>query len=340
MLTLPPRIPTVTALRPLIPTVAPALHTTPLSDLHPVCSHPVRPCPDLPVTSALPRPDPCKVTSADPVPATFLCRTPLPDPDPQEKPAVILDTPLPTVKDMRTLPVHPAPARTTMVVSDLHADTSHPDPATREDSVVLDSPIPAPSTLTTQDPVAAALPRSPLLTMASSADTAPVTEPLLDPTLSSARLLPVTADGPRHSALVSDAHVVASHAVLPDRPPAVCDPLPMLAPCTVTRPDPVDPPLPLVSELSCPLPADTAADRLPATAPDDIDTRRDPPDTGPIPQIKAVSDIHVLRSHLDPANRAPPVPSNLPSPVPCTDTTAEPVAAQFPGLTTHIATPS
>ena len=222
-------------------------------------------------------------------------------------------------------------------MSDLHADTSHPDPAPRDASVVLDSPSPAPCTLTTQDPVPATLLRFPLLTIASCADTAPVTDPLLDPTLSNARLLPKTADGRRHSALLSDTHVVTSHAVLPDRPPAVCDPLPMLAPCTVTLLDPVDPPLPLVTELICPLSAEKAADKLPKTAPDDTDIRRDCPDTGPIRQISAVSEIHVLSSLLDPANRPPPVPSNLPSPAPYTDTTAEPVAAQFHGLTTLIA---
>ena len=223
---------------------------------------------------------------------------------------------------MRTLPVHPAPVRTTIVVSDLHADASHPDPAPRDDSVVLDSPIPAPCTLTTQDPVAATLPRNAWLTIASCPDTAPVTEPVLDPTLSSARLLPVTADAPRHTALVSDAHVVTSHAVLPDRPPAVCDPLPMLAPCTVTRPDPVDPPLPLVTELICPLSADTALVKLPNNAQRDSMMRFDCPVIQPILHIIAVSEFHSLLSQFDLADLTLREKDNIPNPkfAPCTVT--------------------
>jgi hypothetical protein len=71
---LPTRSPAVTVKRRVPREPCPTRHRTDVSDSQPVPSHPV--CPDLtiPVKLTRPRPAPCTVTDADPVPARLLRR--------------------------------------------------------------------------------------------------------------------------------------------------------------------------------------------------------------------------------------------------------------------------
>ena len=75
-----------------------------VSDSHPVASHAV--CPTLPllVNDAMPIPDPCTVTLADPVPARLLCLTTLSDGPSTLHAAVKLPDLSPTVIDTRLVP--------------------------------------------------------------------------------------------------------------------------------------------------------------------------------------------------------------------------------------------
>ena len=129
------------------------MHLTDVSDSHSVPSHPV--CPSLPmlVYDTSPRPAPCTVTDADPVPALFIRPIQLElwasadqpsDTDALRSPVVIT-----TRRVLCTL----RPTMHLTDVSDSHSVPSHPVCPDRTCIVIMSSPRPDPCTVTDADPV-------------------------------------------------------------------------------------------------------------------------------------------------------------------------------------------
>ena len=169
----------------------------------------------------------------------------------------------------------------------------------------------------------------PTLTSTASIDHSVLTLPTRSPTLIASRRLPITPDPTRHSAAVSDAHLVCSHPVPPSRPKPLPSDNPSLLPCTLTRDDPVEPVFALRPTLIAPLSTDQAMLRLPTIPPALTDARRLPMAAALIITSTLVSDSHLVPSQAD----APAFDKTLcplsPKPKPSRVTLADPVPAAF-----------
>ena len=157
MLPVPPLCPAVIATI-LVPRAAcPIMHLTDVSDSHSVPSHPV--CPSLPmlVYATSPRPAPCTVTDAEPVPALFRRWSTLRSEESDVHAWLTLPCLSPAVITTRRVPRPPCPAMHLTDVSDSHSVPSHPVCPGRPSAVSASSPRPAPCTVTDADPVPARL---------------------------------------------------------------------------------------------------------------------------------------------------------------------------------------
>ena len=198
------------------------MHRTDVSDSHSVPSHPVCPPRPIVVSAASPSPDPCTVTSAEPVPATLLRDAPLMLPPSIEYPSVMLPPRSPTVSTAAAVPRVPwPPVMHRTDVSDSHSVPSHPVCPTRPMAVSAASPSPDPCTVTDADPVPAPLARTILVIVLTSYDTCSDMALRLAPIVMEAgSVLPVVTRVSLHARDVYDIHSLASQAVFPN--PAIC----------------------------------------------------------------------------------------------------------------------
>ena len=104
----------------------PDRHLTDVSDSQSVASHPV--CPTRPLAECVttPRPAPCTVTDAPPVPARFVLRTTLSPPTSTDHVLVTLPRLSPTVITTRLVPPNPCPPWHLTDVSDSQLVDSQP----------------------------------------------------------------------------------------------------------------------------------------------------------------------------------------------------------------------
>jgi hypothetical protein len=211
-----------------------------VSDSHTDSSPAVPPCLHPPVCPASPRFAPCIVTRIEPVETPFDRPTTLSTGPDTENTALTLPTLPCTLTDTRWLPDVPCPTLHRIHVSDSHAVTSHPVRPTRAAPVDTSSPIPAPTTVTLADPVAARFVGRITLNAPRSTDCAIVTLPPPCPTVADIRPLPRVETPIRPDMHVSDTHSVRSAAV----PPALQDPVypanPIPDPNTLKANEPVD----------------------------------------------------------------------------------------------------
>ena len=332
--TLHPRSPAVITTRRVPPAPFPALHHTDVSDSHSVPSHPV--CPDrtLAVKPTAPKPAPCTVTDADPVPTLLYPLVTLTLPMSIEYTAVpLLDRSL-AVITTRRVPPAPCPALHRTDVSDSHSVPSHPVCDDRTIAVKATAPKPAPFTVTAADPVPALL--YPLVTL-----TLPVSiEYTAVPLLSRSTAVITTRRVPRapcpalHRTDVSDSHSVPSHPVCPHRTIAVKATAPKTAPCTVTDVDPVPALLYPLIALTMPVSIEYSAVPLPDRCPDVITTRHVPRAPCPALHRTDVSDSHSVPSHAVCPDHILTVKATAPQTAPCTVTDVDPTPALLYPLVT------
>jgi hypothetical protein len=201
------------------------------------------------LNSDVPIPEPCNVTEADPVEARLVCVERLARTSSKENWRDIVPRRLAIDSETDTLPDEPAPERQRTDDPETHSVALHLDTPSLSTEVSDCCPIFAPSTVRLNDPVAAELRARIKLTNPSSADTAEVAVPPLEPMLILSQrewLLPRPPKASRHvSAIQKD----PSLAVRPTRtlPHAFHSPKPV--PNTLTIADPVDTAFPAESTL-------------------------------------------------------------------------------------------
>ncbi len=200
-----------------------------------------------------------------------------------------------------------------------------------------DIPIRDPRTVTLADPEGARFKTRATEINNPSTDTPEETVPATFPTETCKREHANDELETKHREDESDAHVVASQEEAADRDPAEFANLPMLAPCTVTRPDPVDPPLPLVTELIWLLSADKASEKLPRPTPAVAIALMLNFSVCPARQRIDVSESHADTWQPVPDSLAAPDATNDLRPAPCSDKLTEPEATAF--LTTTVLLP-
>ena len=140
---LPARRPTLSTARTLPPAMDPSRHRADVSDVHPVCSHPVPPDRTDPVHALAPMPAPCTLTTLVPVEIALPAAT-LSPPRSADTAAERLPTPLPTLNATRKLPCEPDPARHSAELSDTQPVRSHTLRPIFADTECPASPIRAP----------------------------------------------------------------------------------------------------------------------------------------------------------------------------------------------------
>ena len=228
----PPRPPAVTTAMVMpLALWPPIIHRTDVSDSHSVPSHPVCPARPIDVSVVSPSPDPCTVTSAEPVPATLLRDAPLMLPPSIEYPSVMLPPRSPAVTSAAAVPRVPwPPVMHRTDVSDSHSVPSHPVCPARPMAVSAASPSPDPCTVTDADPVLAPLARTIPDIVLPSYDTCSDMMLRLAPIVMEAgNVLPVVTRVSLHARDVYDIHSLASQAVFPN--PAICVQLDFMKPC-------------------------------------------------------------------------------------------------------------
>jgi hypothetical protein len=216
-LMLPDRSPAVITTRRVPRAPCPTLHRTDVSDSHSVPSHPV--CPDrtIAVKATTPKPAPCTVTEAEPVPALLYPLVTLTLPASIEYTAVPLPDRSPAVITIRRVPRIPCPILHRTDVSDSHSVPSHPVCPERTIAVKATSPNSAPSIVTDVDPVPALL--YPLITLTLPVSIEYIAVPLPDrsPAVITTRRVPRAPCPVLQRTDVSDSHSDPSHPVCPDR---------------------------------------------------------------------------------------------------------------------------
>jgi hypothetical protein len=190
-LTLPTRWPVVSETRWLPPTLSPPRHRTDVSDSQDVCSHALTPDLTHGVCDVCPKPAPCTVTLADPLPARFACLAWLIPIVSIENDRVRHPPCRPAVSIARWLPATPPPALHLTDVSDSRVDRSHPVLHILAAAVYDSAPILPPCTVMLDAPVAAPLVDATALNEPCSPVKTCVADLMRTPTLSDARLLPI-----------------------------------------------------------------------------------------------------------------------------------------------------
>ena len=327
--TLPDRHPPLADTRRLPIAPPPTWHRSDVSDSQLVLSHIVSPCRTAVVYAPDPSPDPCKLTLAEPVTATFTRLSTLAPPTSPDNAVVTLPTRPPMLTATRRLcPPSPPPPRHTTDDSDIHPLASLDDPV-RKTALPHVAPSCPPHIVTLADPVPATFTPSTTLILAPSTEYASDELPPLAPTLKSALRLPTTPAPSLQRTLVSDFQPVASHAVPPARIASEYPTSPNPPPATVTLVDPLAPPFSLRAKLTAPLSVESIVDPVPTPSPRLSDTRRLPHDPSLIKLRADESDSQVVASLAVCPIRPAPVDPETPRLAPCTVTLSEPDAAAF-----------
>ena len=323
---------------PSIP--APAPHRTELSDPHDVRSQAVPAPRREAVSCTIPRPEPNKVTLADPVVPTFSIRPTLISPTSPDIAAVMLPNLPPPLTKARRLPPTLAPPRHRTDVSDAHAVAEPVLDPIRPDSEYPTSPSPAPCSVTLAPPVAPALVLRPTLIASTSAEYPELMLPARPLALTTIIRLPIGADPTSHVTDVSDSHTVCSQLDPPDRPAPVYPAKPSPRPTTVRLDEPVDAAFIDSPALICLMSADHSMLTLFAWPPTLMASSRLTRTPAPVWHSAEVSDSHIVCSHLVPPVRPAPLKSASPTPPPYTLTRADPVEPVFALRATDAAAPS
>jgi hypothetical protein len=226
---LPTSIAAVSSVFRLLKTPCPDWQRIDVSDPHVVRSHDVCDNRRAAVYVARPRFRPTTVMLADPVAARFDRSTALIARLSADSTADELPARIPTVTNRRRLPPTPCDTPHRNDVSDSHVVRSHAEAPSLEADVNAPEPKPPPCTVTLADPVVAMFVRRTKLLPPESNDRPWVLLPTFCEVTDIWRL-PITPSPVWHRVDVSDSHVVRSHAVSPNRDPAVYVVRPMLAP--------------------------------------------------------------------------------------------------------------
>ena len=145
----------------------------------------------------------------------------------------------PDVIATRTVPPYPPATWHTTDVSDTHELLSHAEDMTRAPALYPDMLRPDPRTVIDWLPVPPTFTPTVPQTADELNDTPSVTLPADAPTVTAVLNVPDTPLVTRHATDVSDTHPLASHPVIPDRPPALYPAVPSPLPTTVTDTLPV-----------------------------------------------------------------------------------------------------
>jgi hypothetical protein len=144
---------TVATVRLVPRALCPTRHRTDVSDSHSVPSHPDCPTRPFGVNATSPRPAPCTVNDADPVPARFDPRVTRMLPTSTEYMALLLPVRSPAVIATRRVPRAACPTLHLTDVSDCHSVLSPSVPPNLANAVNDTNPSLAPWTVTLVDPV-------------------------------------------------------------------------------------------------------------------------------------------------------------------------------------------
>ena len=229
-LTLPALCPMDKTVRFVPPPPPPVRHLTHVSEPHPVASHPDLPNRDLAVPPASPKPIPCKVTDAEPVPMRFTRLAALSLAASTDHPWLKLPTRATTVITALRVPVAPWPTLHPTDVSEPQIVDSHPVRPERAPPECTYPPIPPPSTVIKAEPVPARFTVRTTLRPAPSNDQPCVTLPARPPSVRAMRRDPALPPPTRHGIDVSEYQLVISHFVDPALVTAVVCVAPMFDP--------------------------------------------------------------------------------------------------------------
>lgn len=165
------------------------------------------------------------------------------------------------------LPVTDDQPRHDKDVSDAHRVASHPVPSCLDPALERASPKSAPSNVTQTEPLATPFPRAIALTTPLSEEWLTLVLPALAPTVSLVLRLAVIPSPTYARIVLSDSHVVRSHADAPADAETEMPASPSPAPCRVTLADPVDPRFNAACNDTLSPSIETAPDRLPRALP-------------------------------------------------------------------------
>ena len=166
------------------------------------------------------------------------------------------------------LPATDDPPRHDRELSDVQRVASHPVPSASLDPALQRvSPKSAPSKVTQAEPLATPFPRATALTTLLSEEWLALVLPALAPTVSLVLRLAVIPSPTDARIVVSDSHVVRSHADAPPDAAAEMPASPSPAPCRVTLADPVDPRFHAACNDTLATSIETAPDKLPRALP-------------------------------------------------------------------------
>ena len=206
---------------------------------------------------------------------------------------------------------------------------SHALPATVPVGDTPVRPMPPPTTVISTDPVAAWLLLLNPLASALSADPASVALPPPTPTVTATARVPASARPARHSAEVSDTHVLCSLAVVPARACTERSSGPSLPPASVKLSPPVAAWFPALPELTAALSQEPAADAVPGTCPTDRVRADDAARLRPTAHRSDVSDTQSVACAALPPSPPRAEPASAPALSPATVTLRDPVEAPF-----------
>ena len=324
---LPLRPPTVTPCRREAIRLRPSRHAAEVSDTHHVRSQALPPVRAPTHDELSPRPSPCTVTLAPPVPPA-LDRVPLLSAaDPAECTPVALPVSRPTVCDSLMLPsTDDCPARQVTHVSASHHVPSHDDGCRRTAALSPVSPSPAPYTVITSDPVALALLDCTPLALDRPAEKSPVVLPARIPPVNASLALPLLPSVASDCTALSDTHAVSPHLVAPVLAADDNSPTPMPEPPTVKLTDPVAAPFASTVMLNLAASPDTAPVTLPRIKPAVTRSFLLPITPHAERHCSDVSDTHLLDSQAVPIRAAAELPLR-PTFAPWIVKTDEPLAA-------------
>jgi hypothetical protein len=189
--------------------------------------------------------------------------------------------------------------------------------------------MPAPCTVTLLDPVTIALPALAVLSHMMSTDSPADMLPTLLPTLIDSSMLPPLPNPIAHCAAVSDVHSVRSHTLRPVLHDTEYPASPILAPYTVTTPNPLAPEFALRAVLNNNLPPENISLTLPTRLPALINASRLFVVPDPASHLTDVSDSHTVRSGVERPSLPAVVAPVSPSPAPHITIFVDPVASAF-----------
>jgi hypothetical protein len=328
-LKLPARQPAVTIVFLLLCSPIALLHSTEVSLAHSLLSHDVDPERDCPLMSDLPMFVPSTDTRCDPVDTALPGCRPLIAAPSYDIPREMLALPTPDVTTKVTDPPTPLLDRDTAAVSDIHVEHSLLVLPVLLPPLYIAAPKPPPDTVILAEPLTAPFITFTTLNLPESAENITVPLPAPPPTENEICLLPHTPLPCRHTAPVSDAQLVDSHAVPRTRndPLDVAEPKPF--PYTVVIADPVTATFPLAAALNVPVSAESPSVMLATRKSTVHEVCRLRDTASDVLQASEDSDFHPVLSPAVPPTRAPALLSTCPIPAPYTVRLLAPVDTKF-----------